>query len=191
MFQLIENFYNKEEYGTVLFYFINEHFIGCHQPNNIWMNADKFKAYPCYQTSPFTLESNHELINTLKKTFERQTGLKVLQLKSFLRKTKKMELEKSSCWKQLRPHVDEDFYDFAGLIYLNSNSFKDGTHFFITKDSYEPTTTIGSKFNRCVFYNPLVPHAPSTEQDIEERWVQPFFIVTKESTLERYKKNET
>ena len=52
------------------------------------MNADKFKAYPCYQTTPFTLESNHELINTLKKTFERQTGLKVLQLKSFLRKTK-------------------------------------------------------------------------------------------------------
>jgi len=36
-----------------------------------------------------------------------------------------------------------------------------------------------------------MPHAPSPEQEVEERWTQPFFIIHKQETFERFKKAQS
>ena len=175
MFNIIESFYSKDEYGHVLFYFVNEHFFPKYQPNKILFSGRK-KAYPCYETPVLNLDTDHEIVKYFVKNFEEKSKLKIKKLETFLRKTKKSELKESPIWKQKRPHVDPPNWDYAGVIFMNSNSLKDGTEIYNYESDFEPTAIIGSKYNRCVFYDPQKPHSPSMDQDIDERWVQPFFI---------------
>ena len=84
---------------------------------------------------------------------------------------------------------DNTFYDIAGLIYYNSNSLKDGTYIYNSIGDYEPTVIVGSRFNRCVFYDPKQPHSPTMEQSVEERWTQPFFLIYKEETFKKFKED--
>ena len=106
-----------------------------------------------------------------------------------MRKTKLAELKKSPSWNQYKPHQDDKTFDYAGIVYFNSNSLIDGTKFFHNENCFEPTAVIGSRYNRCVFYSSQVFHSPTMEQEVEERWIQPFFLITKEETYNNFKKN--
>tara|TARA_R110000751_G_scaffold226494_2_gene328437 strand:+ start:223 stop:450 length:228 start_codon:yes stop_codon:yes gene_type:complete len=66
----------------------------------------------------------------------------------------------------------------------------DGTFIFNQHSDFEPTAIVGSRYNRCVFYNCDTWHSPSMEQKVEERWVQPFFIIYKEETYKKFKDKE-
>ena len=110
---------------------------------------------------------------------ERKTKINPLKINTFFRKTKLEECKKSPSWKQYKPHQDSKDFDIAGLIYFNSNQLKDGTFIYNDHTDYEPTVVIGSRYNRCVFYNTQVYHCPSMEQSVEERWTQPFLLFIK------------
>ena len=147
------------------------------------------KAYPCFETSEFNYDPHNpfNFATIFQNTFEKQSKLKVLHTKTYLRKTKLSELKESPSWNQYKPHQDSDSFDFAGVVYYNSNSIKDGTNFYTQKDDYEPTAVIGAKMNRCVFYSSQIFHSPVMEQKVEERWIQPFFLITNEQTLKKFK----
>lgn len=181
MFNLIDSFYEPNDLGLMVMNFLNAHFITTHQSSEVYYGGNRIKGYPCYETkSQKTVNPNNPYCpcGIFIKTFEKKTGIKIKEFQTFFRKTKKQELKDSPSWKQYKQHTDEDRFDLAGVVYYNSNSLKDGTHLFNTRDDYEPTAIVGSRYNRCVFYNAQQPHSPSMEQDVEERWVQPFFIVT-------------
>ena len=179
MFNVIENFYEPSDLGLMVMNFLNLPFDATYQSKDFQYGGDRNKGYPCYESKILDKgDGNNPYCpyNILKQTFEKKTQKKIINLKTFFRKTKRKELEKSPSWKQYRPHTDSTMNDIAGLIYYNSNSIKDGTYIFNSIYDYEPTAIIGSKYNRCVFYNSQQPHCPAVEQEVEERWIQPFFI---------------
>jgi hypothetical protein len=184
MFSLIEDFYEPNELGLVVLNFINLYFKPIYHSKQEFYQ-DRLQSYPCYETD--WCNDDDYLKKVFIKTFEKKTNIKILHCLTFLRKTKLNEFKKSASWGRLSPHVDTDIWDLAGLIYMNSNSIKDGTLFYNNKQDYEPTAVIGSKLNRCVYYSSMQPHSPSNKQHVEERWIQPFFIITKEQTYENYK----
>jgi hypothetical protein len=192
MFSYIDDFYKAPELGLQTLNFVNATFIPEHQANSIDY-GDRLKGYPCYETKTLNFDFKKDEISNLAdpirivhKTFQEKTDFKILKSLTFFRKTKLDELQKSPSWEQYKQHQDSKEYDIAGLVYFNSFSLKDGTVIFDHKDSYEPTAIIGSKCNRCVFYSSQLWHAPSMEQEVEERWVQPFFITVKEETYNAY-----
>lgn len=190
MFNYIDNFYQDSDLGLMVMHFLNLNFSPSYQSQDFYYGGDRMNAYPCYET-PLLKQNNNpkDPYNIFKNTFENKTNKKIYYLETFFRKVKKEEYENSASWKQHRPHLDPSKFDFAGLVYYNSNSLKDGTNLYITKNDYEPTAIIGSRFNRCVFYNTKVPHSPSVEQTVEERWTQPFFMILEEETYKKFKQN--
>tara|TARA_Y100000592_G_scaffold66605_1_gene103504 strand:+ start:184 stop:768 length:585 start_codon:yes stop_codon:yes gene_type:complete len=192
MFNLIDNFYQPSDFGLVVSNFLNLHFFPSYQPQTHFFGGDRMKAYPCFESPAFKYDKDNPLnyCTIFQNTFEKKTGLKVLHAKTYLRKTKLSELKESPSWNQYKPHQDNNNFDMAGVVYYNSNSIKDGTNFYMQKDDYEPTAVIGAKMNRCVFYNSQVFHSPVMEQKVEERWVQPFFIITNEETLKKFKESD-
>ena len=112
---------------------------------------------------------------------------------TFLRKIKLSELKQSPSYGQHRQHVDPQYYNLAGLVYFNSNSLEDGTKLYSDSHSFEPTLIVGSKVNRCIFYRADTWHCPGMKQEVEERWVQPFMLITQQETYNKYlehKKNK-
>ena len=192
LFNCIDSFYEPNELGLITISFLNQHFTPSHQSNQIYYSGDRMKGYPCYETSHMTASNNPmNPFNIFKKTFENKTQMQILHIKTFLRKTKLSELKASPSWGQYKQHQDSEC-DIAGVVYFNSNSIDDGTNFYNTEYDYEPTATIGARYNRCVFYSSLTFHSPVMKQSVEERWVQPFFIITKKETYEKMReKNET
>ena len=189
--KIIENFYSPSDFGLVVAHFVNEHFQPTHQSKEESYGGNRFNAYPCYETN-FYFENNNEysLANLFKKTFEEKTNLKLLHFKTCLRKIKLSELKKSASWGQHKPHEDNKIEcDTAGIIYFNSGSLKDGTNLYKSKNDYAPTVMVGSYPNRCVFYDSSIPHQPGAEQEIEERWVQPFFAILDERVYKRWREN--
>ena len=179
MFNVIENFYETNNLGLMVMNFLNLSFDATYQSKEVNYGGDRNKGYPCYESKILDKGNGNNPYcpyNIFKQTFEKKTQKKIINLKTFFRKTKKEELKKSPSWKQYKPHTDDVIYDIAGLIYYNSNSIKDGTYIFNNENDFEPTVIIGSKYNRGVFYNSQQPHSPSMEQEVEERWIQPFFI---------------
>ena len=190
LFNLEDNFYSPSDLGLMVMNFLNLPFVPSHQPNETYFGTDRLKAYPCYETSEFKIEKNpYAPFDIFKKTLELKTVLKPFKIKTFLRKTKLSELKKSPSWNQYKPHQDDKTFDYAGIVYFNSNSLIDGTKFFHNENCFEPTAVIGSRYNRCVFYSSQVFHSPTMEQEVEERWIQPFFLITKEETYNNFKKN--
>jgi hypothetical protein len=190
MFTLIENFYTPSDLGLIVTQFINSPFDKTHQSKETLVN-NRMQAYPCYESQVFIRNENpHNPYNIFKNTFESKTNLKILHLKTFFRKIKLEELKQSACYRQDRPHLDSLEQDYAGLIYFNSNSIIDGTKIYNNAEDFEPTVIIGSKINRCVFYNSQQPHVAPTDQHVEERWVQVFFLITEEKTFNRFRGKE-
>ena len=182
MVNVIDNFYEQNNLGLMVINFLNLHFDATYQSKQISYGGDRTKGYPCYESKTLTEgDENNPYCpyNMLKQTFETKTKIKIIKLRTFFRKTKLQELKNSPSWKQYKQHRDSEESNIAGVVYYNSNSIKDGTYIFNEIGDYEPTAIIGSKYNRCVFYNPQQPHAPSMDQEVEERWTQPFFITYK------------
>jgi len=187
MFSLIDDFYNRTDLGMLSLIFMNSTFSKTHQSQQ-WPVSDRMQAYPCYESMTLNKsETEGNPYKIFKDTFEKKTNIKILKLHSFFRKIKLEELKNSNVYKKDRPHTDSKEYDIAGLVYFNSTSLIDGTKIYNYTSDFEPTAVIGSKPNRCVFYNSAQPHSAPYEQVVEERWVQPFFLVVKEETLELHK----
>ena len=190
LFHAVEDFYEPNDLGIIILNFVNLNFKTTFQSLDVYYGSERMNAYPCYETEPMQIEDNLLSPYTLfKKTFEEKTNIKILKLHTFFRKTKLSELKESPSWNQHKPHKDSEYYDIAGLIYFNGSSLKDGTNFYLNKEHYEPTAVIAAKYNRCVFYGTQLPHCPSMVQQVEERWTQPFFLITKEETYKRYKES--
>ena len=185
MINIINDFYSPSELGLMTLCFLNYNFSSTYQSKE-YVFTNRSQACPCYETDQME-ESEDKLspYQIFKNTFESKTNIKILKLQTFLRKTKLEELKNSAVWKKDRPHRDSIKYDLAGLIYFNSNCLKDGTNMYNTMTDFEPTAVVGSRVNRCVFYSTQQPHSPTIDQTVEERWVQPFFIVYKKETLEK------
>jgi hypothetical protein len=186
LFNCIDNFYKPHDLGLMTVHCLNFHFNSTHQSLTNYFGGDRLKGYPCYETPD--LKSDDNLLNPyniFKNTFENHLNTELLHVKTFFRKTKLAELKASPCWGQYKPHRDHDA-DFAGVIYFNSNSFDDGTNFYCNEHDYEPTASIGARLNRCIFYDINTWHSPKMKQVVEERWVQPFFAITKKETLEKH-----
>lgn len=189
MFNLIDNFYEENHLGLMTLCFQNMLFKETHQSQHIPI-TNRFHGYPCYETNSLQkIDNVFGPYDIFKNTFEKKTNKKILYLNSFFRKTKLQELKQSPIFKKERPHKDPFYFDYAGLIYFNSNSLKDGTSIYDHEDHFEPSAIIGSKLNRCVYYNSNQPHSAPTDQSVEERWVQPFFLITSEENYKRYKEN--
>lgn len=188
MFHLVDNFYDSNDLGTMTLCFMNAPFLESYHSKN-WKVFDRLQAYPVYETDTVNKSDRpHHPYQIFKKTFETKTNIKPLLIRTFFRKIKLDELKKSPLYKKERPHKDSSCFDYAGLVYFNSSFLQDGTKLYNDEQDFEPTAIIGSKVNRCVFYNSQLPHSTPYDQKVEERWVQPFFLVTEESTLEKYNK---
>ena len=187
MLTIIEKFYDPNDLGLFSLYFMNLPFNKTHQSKQ-WPVSDRMQAYPCYESDNLEKSENqYSPYQIFKSTFERKTNKKLYFIESFLRKIKLEELKNSAVYKKDRPHKDPPIYDYAGLVYFNSNSIKDGNKIYDDERDFEPTVIVGSKVNRCVFYNSQQPHSTPYDQMVEERWVQPFFIITEEETYKRHK----
>ena len=186
MFNLVDNFYSSNNLGLIVINFLNLHFQANHEPHETYFGGDRLLGYPTHETSKLKDEGLLSPYNIFKNTWEEKTNIKPLAISTFFRKTKLDECKNSPSWGQYKPHRDSKNFDIAGLIYFNSNRLDDGTYIFEKEQDYEPTVIIGSKYNRCVWYDSQIPHSPSMEQTVNERWTQPFFIVYKEETLKLY-----
>lgn len=189
LFNLVDNFYEPNDLGLMVMNFLNLNFTPTFQPQGTYFGGDRMKAYPCYETKNLISDGENPFspFDIFKKTLENKTGITPLKMYTFFRKTKLEELKKSPSWNKYKQHCDAKDYDLAGIIYFNSNSLNDGTNFYNSLDDYEPTAVIGARTNRCVLYSTQTPHSPVSTQEVEERWVQPFFVITKEETLKLHK----
>ena len=194
-FSVIENFYTPSDFGLVAAHFVNENFQATYQSRDKMYGTNRFNAYPCHESPfyKFSKDNPNSVANIFARTFEEKTKIKLLDFRTCLRKIKLKEFKKSKSWKQHKPHKDNaPDCDIAGVIYFNSGNLNDGTNLYKFGDDYVPTVIIGSYPNRCIFYDGSIPHTAGTEQEIEERWIQPFFCIIKEDTFKAYKeKNET
>ena len=186
MINVIDDFYDLDSLGLVLVNFLNLHFQPNHEPHASYFGGDRLLGYPTNETNVFKDEGEQSPFRLFEKTFIKKTNIKPLKIKTFFRKTSLDECKKSPSWKQYKPHKDPKHFDLAGIVYFNANTLKDGTYIFNKAEDFEPTIIVGSKYNRCVFYNSQIDHSPSMEQSVNERWTQPFFIVYKEETLKLY-----
>ncbi len=182
MFHCIDCFYDANDLGLIALNFLNFRFNPSVQSQKGHYGGDRLKGWPCHETG----EIPKELKETFIQTFEKKTNIQILYMTSFLRKTKKSEVESSPSYGQFKQHIDSPNYDIAGVVYYNSNSLDDGTRIYMTEQCYEPTTIIGSRGNRCVFYGTQVWHCPPMLQTVDERWTQPFFLITKEETYKKF-----
>ena len=182
MFHCIDCFYDANDLGLIALNFLNFRFNPSVQSQESHYGGDRLKGWPCHETG----EIPKELKETFIQTFEKKTNIQILHMTSFLRKTKKSEVESSPSYGQFKQHIDSPNYDIAGVVYYNSNSLDDGTRIYMTEQCYEPTTIIGSRGNRCVFYGTQVWHCPPMLQTVDERWTQPFFLITKEETYKKF-----
>jgi len=190
MINVIDNFYPNAHLGIMALKFLNLPFQATWQSNQQYFH-DRMKAYPCWET--FYLEKEDTGQKVFKELFKKETNIDILHMITFLRKIKLSELKQSPSYGQHRQHVDPQYYNLAGLVYFNSNSLEDGTKLYSDSHSFEPTLIVGSKVNRCIFYRADTWHCPGMKQEVEERWVQPFMLITQQETYNKYlehKKNK-
>jgi hypothetical protein len=184
MFNTVESFYKKNDLGLLVLHFLNLHFTAKHQSHAVYFGGDRMLGLPVYESYFLSDEGESSPYRIFLETWKEKTGIQPLYISTFFRKTKLSECKKSPSWKQYKPHQDTEEFDIAGLIYFNTNCLKDGTYIFNNETDHEPTIIIGSRMNRCVWYNSQVWHSPTMEQSVDERWTQPFFIIYKEETYE-------
>jgi len=185
MFNTIEGFYSKNDLGLLVLHFLNLHFHAKHQSHEVYFGGDRMLGLPVYESDHLTDQGESSPYNIFLKTWKEKTNITPLHFSTFFRKTKLSECKKSPSWNQYKPHQDSLSFDLAGLIYFNSNSLKDGTYIYNNRNDNEPTVIIGSRLNRCVWYDSQTWHSPTMEQSVDERWTQPFFITYKEETLQK------
>lgn len=171
-FEVIENFYTDTQLGQLYFLSKTLPFDATYQPRGIYY-PNRMKAYPCYETRPF--EPGSEPYKWLYDNLTKQ-NLKIKNLRTFIRKAIWSEVSKCPEMKYGQiPHQDVDV-DVAGVIYYNDYSLENGTRLYSYQFQVEPDILIGSKPNRCVFYDAKTWHSVGYDPACEERIIQPFFI---------------
>jgi hypothetical protein len=173
MINLIEDFYDSNDFGLITVEANFSQYKSTYQPAGKYF-TNRLKAYPCYETNTF-FDNNSLLVNIFINTFHKKTNYKIKKIETLFRKIYSKELKTIFEYK-LSPHQDPEKYDFAGVVYLNSWSLKDGTALYSFREQIEPDLIIGSKPNRCVFYSSGHWHSPCQDPETEMRIVQPFFI---------------
>ena len=172
MITIVEDFYSPED-------------LGIHSKE--WQVSNRLQAYPVHESAQIPKSDDpRSAYQIFKRTLEYKTNLKPLYIKTLLRKIKLSELKESAVFKNDRPHMDDETFNYAGLVYFNSNSIKDGTKLYSDERDFEPTLIVGARVNRLVLYNTQQPHSTPMDQHVEERWVQPVFLITEKETLDKY-----
>jgi len=177
MINIIDNFYEPNEFNEVVTVAHLNPYTATYQPNDIFY-PDRLKAYPCYETK--VLDSQDLLFKTFCSTFEKKSNLKIKAVKTFIRKILNSELEHVFKYR-LPSHQDNgsvlgNKVQIAGLIYINTFNLIDGTYIYSHQHQIEPDIMVGSKPNRCVYYSSDLWHSPGHDKNTEIRLVQPFFI---------------
>tara|TARA_R100000329_G_C7572675_1_gene202737 strand:+ start:120 stop:725 length:606 start_codon:yes stop_codon:yes gene_type:complete len=190
MLTIIDNFYEPHDLGLMTLGFVNLPFSPTYHSKE-WPISHRMQGYPCWESEEIPhQESDVSPYQIFLKTFIKKTNIKPIVIRTLFRKIKLEELKQAEIYKKERPHQDNENFDFAGLIYYNSNSIKDGTKLYNAQTDFEPTVIAGSRMNRCIFYNTQQPHSTPTDQWVDERWVQPFFLITKEETFIKFKEDK-
>lgn len=167
---IIDNFYDKEVFSKIYALVKDYNFLKTYQPQS-WRNINRMEAYPCYETNILT--PDNFIFQQFVKKFQEKTLFKLKLIKTLIRKTYKKELSEGMKNKKIfEPHQDEGF-DLAGIIYFDTENLNDGTIIYSNK---KPSIIIGSKPNRCLYYNALEWHQPNLDQETDVRIVQTFFI---------------
>tara|TARA_E500000318_G_C3488759_1_gene183453 strand:- start:74 stop:643 length:570 start_codon:yes stop_codon:yes gene_type:complete len=174
---IIEDFYSPEHYGIMQHFLHTTNMKALYQPNKVYY-PNRLQAYPCWETEKF--EENMMPYDIFKKTLELKTGFKTKEINSFFRTIKKSELEQSPFLGKDESMVHQDDKGgkifFAGIVYFNSFSIKDGTRIYSYKDQIEPDIIIGSKPNRCIIYRSDLFHSAGIDWRQDQRTVQVFFF---------------
>jgi len=187
MITIIDNFYEPSDLGLMTLGFVNLPFQSTYHSKG-WSITNRMQGYPCWESEIFKpIKEELSPYQIFLNTFIRKTNIKPIVVQTLYRKIKLEELKKAVIYKKERPHQDSKNFDIAGIVYYNSNSIKDGTSLYNYETDFEPTIIAGSKVNRCIFYNTQQPHSTPTDQWVDERWVQPFFLITQEKTFEKFK----
>jgi hypothetical protein len=173
---IIDNFYSSEDFQYMITAALLNPYISSWQPYNKFF-LSRANAYPCFETKEF--QQNDITSAIFLKTLQQKTNLKIKTALTFFRKIYSKELDKIFKY-GMYPHQDEKKFNLAGIIYYNSYGLDDGTGLFsdYSENNFqiEPDVIVGSKPNRCVFYDSQIWHRPFQDKNTETRIVQPFFI---------------
>jgi hypothetical protein len=172
MIDIIENFYEESDFNLINTSANLNPYNATYQPNDVFY-PDRLRAYPCYETKSFA--ENDKPFHIFCSTFEKKSNLKIKTVKTFFRKILSSELKHVFEYR-LSPHKDSDEENIAGVIYINTWNLEDGTYFYSYRNQIKPDIIIGSKPNRCVYYNSNLWHSPGHDKETEVRIIQPFFI---------------
>ena len=174
-----EDFYPAEHFGLMQLNSKMLAYDACWQPAGIWY-PNRLKAYPCHETKKWNDGSDIKKI--FINLFEKISNVKVAQCATFFRKILSEEIKQSPIAKYgVLPHQDNqdnDEWDLAGVVYLNSFSLDDGTRLYSYQNQVEPDVIVGAKPNRIVWYDANLYHSAGHDFLTAERIVQPFFIKT-------------
>lgn len=170
---IIDNFYNNEDFYYMISCSMLNPYCQTYQPNNNFFSS-RANAYSCHETKSFVV--NDKALSIFGNTFVSKTGKKIKEVKTFFRKIYSYEI--TNVLKYGMPsHKDDIDFNIAGVVYYNSFGIDDGTGLYTTEDfQIEPDIIVGSKPNRCVFYDTQISHKPLQSKDNQVRIVQPFFI---------------
>lgn len=172
---VIDDFFSFDEFNLIKHYQENSVYIATYQPSKIYYHS-RFKAYPTWECA---LEKNNLIYNILLKNIQEKISKEYTISSAFLRKVYKDELLKSPFKGKNHGVIHKDNVEgvmLSGLIYFNSFSINDGTSLFSYEQQLEADMIIGSKPNRCVFYNSSIPHAAGIDWEERVRNTLVFFL---------------
>jgi len=175
---ILDNFYKQEDFNFVLTAAMMAPYTSMYQPYQNFNILSKSHAYKCHQTKELT---EFDLVTKIFiNTFQEKTGKTVKKFHSFFRKIYSSEIDNILKY-GMSPHKDGKNHPIAGIVHFNTYSLEDGTAIFSNNDDadfrqIEPDVVIGSRPNRCVFYDSQLWHRPLQDKNTEMRLVQPFFL---------------
>jgi hypothetical protein len=172
---VIDDFFSFEEFNLIKHYQENSTYVATYQPSGIYYHS-RLKAYPTWECS---LNKDNPIYDILSKNIKTKIS-KDYQISSvLLRKVYKDELLKSPFNGKNHGVIHQDDTEgvvISGLIYFNSFSINDGTSLFSYKQQLEADMIIGSKPNRCIFYDSSIYHAAGIDWEERVRNTLVFFL---------------
>lgn len=172
---ILDQFFSMLEFNTINYYFDNAKFNPTYQPGKIFF-PNRLKAYPVWE---YTIEKNSDVYNIVSNKIKEKIGEEFKVNEIFFRKVYLEEILKSPFKNRSYGVMHDDTFDdvvATGIVYLNTFSIKDGTSFFSYKEQLEPDIIIGSKQNRCLFFDASMLHAVSIDLEERTRNILVFFL---------------
>jgi hypothetical protein len=176
--QLIDNFYNDEEWLKVNALLNVMKFTPTSQPEyNTGTIDNRMKGYPCYETKQ--QPRLFELEELLKQSLQRHTMYKIKHIKTAFRKIYTEELKKSPL-KNVQSPIHRDFHcDIAGVVYFDGLTIQGGTSLFFNEDfntQFEPDVIYAARPNRAILYNAETLHCANHDSNYDFRTIQTIFL---------------